>query len=83
MAIITITSDLGLKDHYVSSIKGAILSRLPNVTLIDISHQIPTYNIQEAAYILKNAYPNFPKGSIHLIAVKHRSKNTSNNLKNH
>lgn len=70
MAIITITTDLGLKDHYVSSIKGAILSRLPNVTIVDISHQIPTYNIQDAAYILKNAYPNFPKGSIHLLGVK-------------
>ena len=70
MAIITITSDLGLKDHYISSIKGAILSRLPQVTIVDISHQIPTYNIQDAAYILKNAYPNFPKGSIHLISVK-------------
>ena len=70
MAIITITTDLGLKDHYVSSIKGAVLSRLPDVTIVDISHQIPTYNIQDAAYILKNAYPNFPKGTIHIIGLR-------------
>ena len=80
MAIITITTDLGLKDHYVSSIKGAILSRLPGVTIIDISHQIPTYNIQDAAYILKNAYPNFPKGTIHLIGVKSEQSNQSSHV---
>lgn len=70
MAIITLTTDLGLKDHYVSAVKGAILSLFPEVIIIDISHQIPIYNIQEAAYILKNAYSNFPKGSIHIIGVK-------------
>jgi S-adenosylmethionine hydrolase len=70
MAIITLTTDLGLKDHYVSAIKGSILSQLPDVNIVDISHQIPTYNILDAAYILKNAYPNFPKGSIHIIGVK-------------
>src|ERR1035437_1920925 len=70
MAIITLTTDLGLKDHYVSAIKGAILSVLPEANIVDISHQIPTYNILDAAYILKNAYPNFPKGSIHIIGVK-------------
>jgi S-adenosyl-L-methionine hydrolase (adenosine-forming) len=78
MAIITLTSDLGLKDHYVSAIKGSILSRLPNAVIVDISHQIPTYNIQDAAYILKNAYPNFPKGSIHIIGIKsEQTKHTS------
>jgi len=70
MAIITLTTDLGLKDYYVSAIKGAILGQLPDVSIVDISHQIPTYNIQDAAYILKNAYSNFPKGSIHIIGVK-------------
>jgi S-adenosylmethionine hydrolase len=70
MAIITITTDLGLKDHYVSAVKGAIYSHLPDATIVDISHQIPTYNIQDAAYILKNAYPNFPKGTVHIIGIK-------------
>ena len=70
MAIITLTTDLGLKDYYVSAVKGAIISQLPDVTLIDISHQVPTYNIQDAAFVLKNSYPGFPKGSIHIIGVK-------------
>jgi S-adenosylmethionine hydrolase len=70
MAVITLTTDLGMKDHYVSAIKGIILSKISDATIIDISHQIPTYNIQDAAYIIKNAYPNFPKSSIHIIGIK-------------
>lgn len=70
MAIITLTTDLGLKDYYVSAVKGAIYSTLPDITLVDISHQVPTYKMQDAAYILKNAYPDFPKGSIHIIGIK-------------
>jgi S-adenosylmethionine hydrolase len=70
MAIITLTSDLGLKDHYVGAIKGSIYSRLPGAVIVDISHQIPTYNIQDAAYIVRNAYPDFPKGSVHIIGIK-------------
>jgi S-adenosyl-L-methionine hydrolase (adenosine-forming) len=70
MAIITLTTDLGLKDHYVSAVKGAILSQLPQATIVDISHQVPTYKIPDAAYILKNAFPDFPAGSIHIIGVK-------------
>jgi S-adenosyl-L-methionine hydrolase (adenosine-forming) len=69
MAIITLTTDFGLKDHYVSAIKGAILSRLPTVTIIDISHKIEKYNLLDASFILKESYPNFPKGTIHLIGI--------------
>jgi len=70
MAIITLTTDLGLKDYYVSAIKGTILKQLPQANIVDISHQVPVYNIQDAAFILKNAYQNFPTGSIHIIGVK-------------
>ncbi|MCK6649790.1 MAG: SAM-dependent chlorinase/fluorinase [Bacteroidia bacterium] len=69
MAIITFTSDLGLKDYYVSAVKGAIHSQLQGATIVDVSHLIPTYNLLEAAYILKNAYTNFPKGTIHIVSV--------------
>ena len=80
MAIITLTTDLGMKDHYVSAKKGTILSRIPEATIIDISHQIPTYNIQDAAYIIKNAYPNFPKSSIHIIGIKAEQTNQSSHV---
>jgi S-adenosylmethionine hydrolase len=69
MPIITLISDFGLKDHYVSSLKGAIYSLLPETIIIDISHQIEKYNIQSAAYNLKQAYSSFPKGTVHIIAI--------------
>jgi S-adenosylmethionine hydrolase len=76
MAIITLTTDFGLKDHYVGSVKGAILNQLPTATIIDISHQIEKFNIQDAAFILKEAYPNFPKNTVHIIGLLTEFKNT-------
>ena len=69
MAIITLTSDCGLKDHYIGSVKGAILSLLPDVTIVDITHDIPTFDIEPASYVIYNCYQNFPKGTIHIVAV--------------
>jgi len=67
--IVTLTTDLGWKDYYLGSIKGSILSIDPTVNVVDISHDIKTYDIVEAAFVLKNVYPNFPKETIHLINV--------------
>lgn len=69
MAIITLTTDFGIKDHFVGAIKGTILSNLPEVNIVDISHAISPFNIQECAYILKNAYRSFPVGTVHIVGV--------------
>jgi S-adenosylmethionine hydrolase len=69
MAIITITSDWGIKDHYLAAVKGAIYSKMPDVTVVDVSHQILRYDIFQAAFVLKNCFRNFPPGSVHIIAV--------------
>lgn len=69
MPLITLTTDFGTKDHFVGAIKGAIYTELEDARIVDISHQISPFNITETAYILKNAYQNFPKGSIHIIGV--------------
>ncbi|MBO0323523.1 SAM-dependent chlorinase/fluorinase [Muricauda sp. CAU 1633] len=69
MAIITLTTDFGIKDHFVGAVKGTILSNLPDVNIVDISHAISPFNIQECAYILKNAYRSFPEGTVHVVGV--------------
>lgn len=69
MSIITLTTDYGLKDHFVGALKGKLLSEHPEVTIIDISHHIDPFNIAEAAYIISAAYSSFPKGTVHLIGV--------------
>jgi S-adenosylmethionine hydrolase len=70
MAIITLTSDMGLKDHYVSAVKGSILTQHPEADIVDISHDIEKYNIAQAAYILSHAWKEFPEGSIHIIGIR-------------
>lgn len=69
MAIITLTSDWGTDDYYVAAVKGAILSRLPNATIIDITHGIDPFDVSQAGYVLKNCFRSFPEGTIHIIGV--------------
>ena len=69
MSIITLTTDYGLKDHFVGALKGKILSEYPEATIIDISHDIDPFNTVEASYIINASYSSFPKGTVHLIGV--------------
>ena len=69
MPIITLTTDLGLKDHYVASVKGAILSQIPDINIVDITHNIDAFNISQTAYVIRNCYKDFPAGSIHILGV--------------
>lgn len=69
MAIITLTTDFGEKDHFAGAIKGAIYSELPDVRIVDISHSVSPFNIPEAAYIIFNAFSSFPKGTIHIVGI--------------
>ncbi len=69
MPIITLTSDWGFKDHYLGAVKGTILTKIPEATIIDITHSIPSFEIEQAAFIIKNSYRNFPEGTIHIIGI--------------
>ncbi|MEM8906255.1 MAG: SAM-dependent chlorinase/fluorinase [Bacteroidota bacterium] len=74
MAIVTFTSDFGNKDYYAAIIKGAMLRAHASLNIVDISHNVKTYDIVQGAFILKNVYPSFPQGSIHLVSVHDFSK---------
>ncbi|MCA0131676.1 SAM hydrolase/SAM-dependent halogenase family protein [Winogradskyella alexanderae] len=69
MAIITLTTDFGEKDHFAGAVKGAIYSEISDIRIVDISHSVSPFNISEAAYIISNAYSSFPKGTIHIIGI--------------
>ncbi|WP_188050616.1 S-adenosyl-l-methionine hydroxide adenosyltransferase family protein [Flavobacterium sp. GP15] len=69
MSIITLTTDYGLKDHFVGALKGKILSEYSEAKIIDISHDIDPFNTVEASYIINASYSSFPKGTVHLIGV--------------
>ena len=68
-AVITLTTDFGLKDGYVASLKGVILNINPKAIIVDITHFIDPQNILQAAFILHTVCPYFPDGTIHLVVV--------------
>jgi S-adenosylmethionine hydrolase len=69
MAILTLTTDLGDKDIYQAVLKGSILRVLPTVNIVDITHTVAAFNIQQAAFILKNSFYYFPEETVHLIGI--------------
>ncbi len=67
--IITLTTDFGLQDYYVSAMKGVILQEAPDARLVDISHEIPPQDIMAGSWVLKNSAMLFPSGTVHLVVV--------------
>ena len=80
MSIITLTSDMGIKDFYLASIKGSIYKALPDAKIVDISHHITPFDIAQAAFIIKNTYPDFPENTIHIISVDPEPSIDSNHV---
>src|SRR5580698_831658 len=67
--ILTLTTDFGVSDHYVGVMKGVILGICPDAQIVDISHQVSPYAIAEGAFLIAQAYPAFPRGTIHVVVV--------------
>src|SRR5215470_20281528 len=67
--IITLTTDFGLRDPFVGIMKGVILGIAPDVDVVDITHDIPSYDILDAAFMIDTAYRYFPAGTIHVVVV--------------
>jgi S-adenosylmethionine hydrolase len=67
--IITLLTDFGWEDGYVAEMKGVILTRCPGVELVDITHDIPVFDIFSGAQVLGRVFSRFPKGTIHLAVV--------------
>ena len=66
MQVVTLTSDWNNYDYYVGALKGKIISLLPNVNIVDLNHNVQSFRLAQAAFILRNAYYNFPSESIHV-----------------
>ena len=69
MAIATLISDWNQSDYYIGAMKGRLMSLIPDIQIVDISHDISHFNISEAAFVLKNSYTHFPEGSHHIICI--------------
>jgi S-adenosylmethionine hydrolase len=69
MTVITLTTDFGLRDGFVGTMKGVMLGICPTAQLVDISHDIPPQDVRAGAFALWRAYSFFPAGTVHLAVV--------------
>lgn len=69
MALITLTSDIGLKDYLVGAVKGQLAQIDPAFNVMDISHDLSPFNYPQAAYVCRNAIRHFPTHTYHIILV--------------
>jgi len=69
MSVVALLTDFGTRDHYVAAVKGVILQVNPKATLVDITHEIEPQQVTEAAFILRQAFPYFPEGTVFVAIV--------------
>jgi S-adenosyl-L-methionine hydrolase (adenosine-forming) len=67
--IITLTTDYGTGDHLVGVLKGVILKVNPDVTIVDITHEVTPFDLLDGALTIASAYPHFPPRTIHVVVV--------------
>jgi len=67
--IITLTTDYGTNDHLVGTLKGVILKINPDVTIVDITHEVAPYDLLDGALAIASAYRYFPARTIHVVIV--------------
>ena len=68
-SIIALLSDLGTRDYFIGAIKGSILSVNPDAKIVDITHEVPKYDVRGAAFTLTKAVKVFPEGTIFITVV--------------
>jgi S-adenosylmethionine hydrolase len=69
VVVVTLLTDFGTRDAYVAAMKGVILGICPEARLVDVTHEVPPQNVRAAAFLLAQAAPYFPRGTIHLAVV--------------
>lgn len=67
--LITLTTDFGTSDHFAGTMKGVILGIAPTAQIIDITHEVRPFEITDGAFTIAQAYPYFPKKTIHVVVV--------------
>lgn len=67
--VITLTTDYGTGDHLVAVLKGVILKINPDVTIVDITHEVASFDLLDGALAIASAYANFPPRTIHVVVV--------------
>jgi len=67
--IITLTTDFGLNDHFIGTMKGVILAIEPEAQIVDICHSVQAFDVLDGALTIAQAYSYFPSGTVHMVIV--------------
>ncbi len=67
--VITLLTDFGTADYFVSAVKGVVLSSNSEARIVDITHDIPPQDVEAAAFTLLAVCSSFPAGTIHVAVV--------------
>ena len=67
--LITLLTDFGWRDPYVGAMKGVILSICPEAVIVDVSHDVPPFDVRHAAYVLRSVWSFYPPQTIHVAVV--------------
>jgi S-adenosyl-L-methionine hydrolase (adenosine-forming) len=67
--IVTLTTDFGVTDHFVGSMKGVILNINPAASIVDICNSVHSFDLLDGALTIAQAYHYFPANTIHLVVV--------------
>lgn len=69
MPLVTLTTDFGHSDIYIGRFKGKLLKTIGDLNIIDLTHEIPSFNTLAGGFSLKYTYDCFPTGTIHIARV--------------
>jgi S-adenosylmethionine hydrolase len=66
---VTLLTDFGTADFFVGALKGALLASHPEARIVDITHEVPPYDVEAGAFTLRAAFETFPAGTVHVAVV--------------
>lgn len=69
ISLVTLLTDFGDVDYFVPSMKGVMLGINSQLRMVDLTHHIPSYGVEQAAFFLKSCYQYFPDGTVHVVVV--------------
>ena len=67
--VVTLLTDCGPASLYVGQLHAVLLTRAPDVRVLDLAHDVPAGAIRAASYVLRRSYPLCPPGSVHVVVV--------------
>jgi S-adenosyl-L-methionine hydrolase (adenosine-forming) len=67
--VVTLLTDFGTADGYVAEMKGVILTRVPEATLVDVTHEIPPQDVERGRLALARYWRRFPPDTVHMAIV--------------